>query len=79
MRVSRVIGMGAILFGIASSGLVLPAGADTPKVVGQVMTLAGDAVARRPGEPSRPLRCGDAIHEGEQLVTAAGSGVGVLM
>jgi hypothetical protein len=47
--------------------------------VGRVTTLFGDVVAERPGEPPRTLHCRDAVYQGERLVTADGSRVGVLM
>jgi hypothetical protein len=47
--------------------------------VGHVATLFGDVVAERPGEPPRPLHCRDTVYQGERLVTADGSRVGVLV
>jgi hypothetical protein len=52
---------------------------DARKPVGHVATLAGDVVAESPGEPPRPLHCRDAVYQGERVVTAQGSRVGVLM
>ena len=47
--------------------------------VGHVTTLLGDVVAERPGEPPRPLHCRDTVYQGERLVTANDSRVGVLV
>jgi hypothetical protein len=47
--------------------------------VGHVTTLWGDVVAERPGAPPRPLHCRDAVYQGERLVTADDSRVGVLL
>lgn len=53
--------------------------AGAPAVVGHVTNLSGSAVAERPGEPARPLHCRDAVYEGDRVVTADDSHVGVLM
>ena len=47
--------------------------------VGHVATLLGRVVAERPGEPPRPLHCRDTVYQGERLVTADDSRVGVLL
>jgi hypothetical protein len=47
--------------------------------VGHVTTLLGDVVAERPGEPPRPLHCRDTVYQGERVVTANDSRVGVLL
>jgi hypothetical protein len=53
--------------------------AETPDVVGQVAATHGSAVAERDGHAPRPLACGDPVHQGERIVTADGSRVGVLL
>jgi hypothetical protein len=58
--------------------LAAPAGAD-PEIVGHVATLSGRAVAQRPGEPDRILECRDPIFQGDRVVTADRSRVGILV
>ena len=72
-----------LLLGLALAAAPLVAAADevagAAEPVGHVVTLFGDAVAERPGEPPRTLHCRDAVYQGERLVTAEGSRVSVLM
>lgn len=60
--------------------LVTPcAVAADPAAVGEVTSLSGQVSAVREGAAPRPLACGDPVFEGESVVTAPGSGAGVLL
>jgi len=82
IRVSAIL-----LLALALGAAPLVAAADAPademggaaEPVGHVATLFGDVVAERPGEPPRPLHCRDTVYQGERLVTADDSRVGVLV
>jgi len=77
IRVSRILLLALALGGAPLASQADDEGAAQP--VGHVATLRGDVVAERPGEPSRTLHCRDTVYQGERLVTAAGSRVGVLL
>jgi len=67
---------------IAALLLAVPpfAGADEGEdAVGHVATLAGKAVATRPGEAPRELECRDPIYPGDKIETAEGARVGLLV
>jgi hypothetical protein len=72
-----------LLLALALGATPLVAAADEVSApadpVGHVATLRGEVVAERPGEPPRKLQCRDTVYEGERLVTADDSRVGVLM
>jgi len=72
-----------LVLALALGAAPLVAAADevggTAEPVGHVTTLLGDVVAERPGEPPRPLHCRDTVYQGERLVTADDSRVGVLV
>ncbi len=73
----RSVQAGAWLLGAYLLALAGPAAAgDLP--VGEVTAVTGTATAERPGQPPRPLRCGDPLFAGERVVTAPEGSVGFL-
>jgi hypothetical protein len=61
--------------------LALAAGAAQaePAAIGEVTALSGAVTAVGDGGNARALGCGDAVYEGEQVVTEAGAGAGLLL
>lgn len=46
--------------------------------VGLVVAMRGDVTAQAPGQPERPVTCGDIVHENERVATGVASRVAIL-
>jgi hypothetical protein len=64
---------------LAAGALVPVAMTAEPAAVGQVTAISGEVSAVRDGGTPRALSCGDAVFEGESVVTAPGAGAGLLL
>lgn len=59
--------------GIGGTGIGTARVASTARLAGQVLFAGGHAEARRSGQPARNLANGDAVCEGDAIVTASGN------
>ena len=68
---------GALL--LASFGIPATTWAADAVEAGRVTAVEGTATAQRAGEAARVLECGDAVYEGDRLVTEEGASLGMLI
>lgn len=61
-----------------AAGLTAASAGAQGRVVGEVASVAGMALAQAPGEEVRSLACGDPIYAGDLIVTGEDSSLGIL-